>query len=63
MDCYLCALDSQERKAVANCRHCGVGLCADHWREADSYRVGGMRYGCAHQDQVDKVLIAETDTD
>ncbi|MCI0881304.1 MAG: DUF2180 family protein [Chloroflexi bacterium] len=50
MDCYSCNLESRQRSAVAICRHCGAALCVDHKSEADSYRVGGMRYGCAHQE-------------
>lgn len=60
MDCYSCNLESRQRSAVAIYRHCGAALCVDHKSEADSYRVGGMRYGCAHQDQVGTVLKPDT---
>ena len=58
----LCALESQERRAIATYRHCGAGLCVDHWREADSFSVGGMCDGRAHRDQAGKVPKAETES-
>ena len=48
MDCFECAVKGEAVAAVATCRHCGVGLCLDHLREAQSYTVAGMHYGCPH---------------
>ena len=50
MNCYSCALESRKQSAIAICLECGAALCLDHKRESDSYRVGGMRLGCAHHD-------------
>ena len=49
MNCYECALANETVAAVAVCRHCGVGLCLEHLRKAQVYRVGGTLYGCTHQ--------------
>jgi hypothetical protein len=48
MNCYQCAASAHERTAVAICPNCGAGLCLDHLREAQSYRVGGTTFGCPH---------------
>jgi predicted nucleic acid binding AN1-type Zn finger protein len=48
MNCYECALEGKAVAAVATCHHCGAGLCLEHLREAQAYRVGGTVVGCAH---------------
>ena len=48
MNCHECAIAGETVPAVATCRHCGAGLCADDLREALSYRVGGTVMGCRH---------------
>lgn len=48
MNCYECALRGESVAAVATCRHCGVGMCLEHLRKAQSYRVGGTLWGCPH---------------
>lgn len=48
MNCYECALRGESAAAVATCGHCGVGMCLEHLREAQSHRVGGTLYGCPH---------------
>lgn len=49
MNCHECALAGKTTTAVSICPHCGVGLCLEHLREAQAYRVGGTTYGCPHQ--------------
>ena len=48
MNCYECAIKGETVAAVATCQHCGAGLCLEHLREAQAYRVGGTVIGCAH---------------
>ncbi len=48
MDCYVCACDDEEKKAVALCRHCSVALCMKHLEELQIVSPGGMRYSCNH---------------
>ncbi len=48
MDCYVCESAGATRSATGVCTHCGAALCRDHFEEADRYRIGGMRFGCAH---------------
>jgi hypothetical protein len=48
MNCYECALRGESATAVATCGHCGVGMCLEHLRKAQSHRVGGTLYGCPH---------------
>ena len=49
MNCFECAKVHDEVPAVGVCRICNVGLCLDHLIEAGAYRVGGTRFGCAHE--------------
>jgi hypothetical protein len=39
MNCHECAIEGEAVAAVATCRHCGAGLCADDLREALSYQT------------------------
>jgi hypothetical protein len=48
MNCYVCVLEHATSTAVAICSHCGVALCMQHLREAQSYSIGGMKYDCPH---------------
>ncbi len=48
MNCYECATRGEAVAAVAVCKHCGVGMCLEHFRMAQDYRVGGTTYGCRH---------------
>ena len=48
MDCYVCACEGEEKKAVALCRHCSVALCMKHFAELQTHRPGGMNYSCDH---------------
>jgi hypothetical protein len=48
MYCFECALKGETGAAIATCGHCGVGLCLDHLREQQAYRVGGTTFGCSH---------------
>ncbi len=48
MDCYVCACEGEEKKAVALCRHCSVALCMKHLAELQTHNQGGMRYTCDH---------------
>ncbi len=45
MDCYDCACEGVEKRAVALC-HCNVGLCMNHLENLQA--PGGMRYRCNH---------------
>lgn len=49
MDCYVCACEGEEKKAVALCRHCSVALCMNHLEDLQTHTQGGMRYGCKHR--------------
>ena len=46
MDCYDCACNGVEKRAVALC-HCNVGLCMNHLENLQA--AGGMRYRCNHR--------------
>ncbi len=46
MDCYDCARNGVEKRAVALC-HCNVGLCKNHLENLQA--PGGMRYRCTHR--------------
>ena len=48
MNCYECAIGGASVPAVATCTHCGVGMCLEHFRAEQEYRVGGTTYGCRH---------------
>ena len=48
MNCYECATQGEAVAAVAICKHCGVGMCLEHFFMAQDYRVGGTTYGCRH---------------
>ena len=48
MNCYECATQGEAVAAVAMCKHCGVGMCLEHFFMAQDYRVGGTTYGCRH---------------
>jgi hypothetical protein len=48
MDCYECAIRGEAVAAVAMCKHCGVGMCLEHFLIAHDYRMGGTTYGCRH---------------
>ncbi len=48
MNCYVCILENVTSASVAICAHCGVAMCLKHVKEAQSYSVGGMKYGCPH---------------
>ena len=48
MNCYECARSGEERPAVGLCRHCLVGLCLDHLRDALRPFPTGMQFGCWH---------------
>ena len=48
MDCYVCACEGEEKKAVALCRHCSVALCMKHLEELQTHNQGGMRYTGDH---------------
>jgi len=48
MNCFECAIGGKTVAAVATCRHCRVGLCLDHLRQQQAYRVGGTVFGCPH---------------
>ena len=48
MNCFECALRGETVAAVATCSHCSVGLCLEHLREQQAYRVGGTVFGCPH---------------
>ena len=48
MDCYVCACEGEENKAVALCRHCSVALCMKHLEALQTHTQGGMIYGCNH---------------
>ena len=48
MDCYECSIRAETTAASGFCTRCGVALCIDHLREAATYAVGGMRFGCPH---------------
>lgn len=48
MNCFECALRGETVAAVATCSHCGIGLCLEHLRVQQAYRVGGTTLGCPH---------------
>lgn len=48
MDCYVCACDGKEERAVALCPFCSVGLCMKHLADVQTHTQGGMRYSCNH---------------
>jgi hypothetical protein len=48
MDCYECAIRGKAVAAVAMCKHCGVGMCLEHFLVAHDYRLSGTTYGCRH---------------
>jgi len=48
MDCYVCACEGKEKRAVALCHHCSVGVCIKHLEELQNHNQGGMRYTCNH---------------
>ncbi len=48
MNCYECATQGEAAAAIAMCKHCGVGMCLEHFFMAQDYRVGGTTYGCRH---------------
>lgn len=48
MNCFVCTLAGNARATVGVCTHCGAALCAEHFREAQTHAVGGMRFGCPH---------------
>ncbi len=48
MNCYECAVQGEAVVAVAVCKHCGVGMCLQHFLMANGYRIGGTTYGCRH---------------
>ncbi len=48
MNCYECSIQGEAVAAVAVCKHCGVGMCLQHFVMANDYRVGGTTYGCRH---------------
>jgi hypothetical protein len=49
MICYECNKLGKEVPAVALCRECQCGLCADHVREnAGNHERGGTFLGCQH---------------
>jgi hypothetical protein len=43
MICYVC-----RAQATGICTSCGAALCESHFRQALTYTVGGMRFGCPH---------------
>ncbi len=48
MNCYECSIQGEAVAAVAVCKHCGVGMCLQHFVMANDYRVGGTTPGCRH---------------
>jgi len=49
MNCYICSRAGATRPAVGMCRHCGAGLCDQHFKEAQAFTVGGTTaYRCPH---------------
>jgi hypothetical protein len=49
MNCHECSVSGRTEAAVGICRHCQLGLCATHLREAATYTQGGMHYACPHR--------------
>lgn len=48
MNCYVCAVAGASVPAVATCRHCGVGLCLEHFGAEVDYETYGIHYTCQH---------------
>ena len=48
MNCYVCSLKGVASASVATCTHCGVAMCLEHLKDAQSHSVGGANYGCPH---------------